>query len=87
MILKLRDRLNWWAKQRAAGRSRYYGDGGTIHATGTVDIEIFEGRVVSVWYRCQLLPFTERWVDEGRAAEMAGASANVEITALHVKDL
>ena len=87
MILKLRDRLRWWAKQRAAGSARYYGDGGTIHATGTVDVEIFEGRIVSVWYRCQLLPFTERWVDSGRAAEMAGAAPNVEITGLHIKNL
>lgn len=87
MISGLRDRLRRWARQKAASPARYYGDGGTIHATGSIDIEIFEGRVVSVWYRCQLLPFTQRWVTPERAVEMTGHSPRVTITGLNVRDL
>jgi hypothetical protein len=86
MILKLRKRLRWWARQRLAGQGRYYGDGGTIHATGTIDVEIFEGEVVSVWFRCQVLPFTQREVDARRADAMTRQAANVEITGLDVRD-
>jgi hypothetical protein len=45
-------------KQRLADPARYYGDGGTIHSTGHVDVEVDEaGEVVALWFRCQLLPF------------------------------
>jgi hypothetical protein len=36
-----------------------YGAGGTIHQTGTIDVQVDEdGEVVGVWFRCLLLPFT-----------------------------
>jgi len=47
----------WRAKQKLAAPSRYYGDGGTIHNTGTLDIEMQDGQVMAVWFRCQMLPF------------------------------
>jgi hypothetical protein len=36
----------WRRKQELAAPSRYYGDGGTIHNTGALDIEVVDGRVV-----------------------------------------
>lgn len=62
--------LRWKAKQRLAGSSRYYGDGGTIHHTGHLDVETYKGEVVAVWYRCQPLPFKQAPILEGRAQEM-----------------
>lgn len=48
-----------------------YGDDKTIHRSGDVNVEVGpEGDVVSVWFRCCLLPFTESRVDHRRAAEM-----------------
>jgi hypothetical protein len=52
------------------GDTRYYGDGTTIHSSGYLDIEVFEGKVVAVWFRCQLLPFEQTEVDGERAATM-----------------
>ena len=56
---------------RAAGR--FYGDGTTIHSTGTLDVEVRHGEVVAVWYRCQMLPFTVAHVDGARAYSMREA--------------
>lgn len=48
-----------------------YGDDKTIHRTGDVNVEIGpEGDVVSVWFRCMTLPFTETRVSYGRASSM-----------------
>lgn len=42
-----------------------YGGKGTIHRTGTVDIQQDEaGNVVAVWFRCMSLPFRCSSVDE-----------------------
>ena len=50
-----------------------YGHDKTIHRTGHVDVEVdTEGRVVSVWYRCQPLPFFQTTVWKARADEMDG---------------
>jgi len=50
---------------------RVYGNDKTIHRTGEVNVELDEkGNVVSVWYRCQPLPFTQRVVDDNRASSM-----------------
>jgi hypothetical protein len=54
-------------KQELAYPSRYYGDGGTIHSTGQIDVEVHNGRVVSVWFRCQELPFRQVEVSTERA--------------------
>jgi hypothetical protein len=54
----LGDDERWALHQALAGAGRFYGDGGTIHSTGTVDVEVGkDGRVVAVWYRCLNLPF------------------------------
>lgn len=44
-------------KQVLADPDRYYGDGGTIHGTTHLDVEMQDGKVVAVWFRCQVLPF------------------------------
>jgi len=48
-------------KQSLAGGDGnfYYGDGGTIHGTDRLDIEIDPktGEVTAVWFRCLNLPF------------------------------
>lgn len=80
----------WRLKQALAGESRYYGDGGTIHHTGHVDIETDRGEVVSVWYRCQLLPFEQKVdVTADRANEMRLAYAEhiPVLTGVEVREL
>ena len=52
-------RTRWQRKQDLAKPARYYGDGGTIHSSGTVDVEISDGQVVAVWFRCQQLAFRQ----------------------------
>ncbi len=49
----------WALYQAMAGPTgRYYGNGGTIHDSGTIDIDLnAAGDVVAVWYRCLNLPF------------------------------
>jgi hypothetical protein len=42
---------------------------------GKLDIEVRDGRVVSVWFNCLLLPFEQHDVPAAREAEL-GASAN-----------
>ena len=39
--------------------NHYYGDGGTIHGTGHLDVEVDPktGEVTAVWFRCLNLPF------------------------------
>lgn len=60
-------------KALADVRYRFYGDGGTIHSTGYVDVEVHDGQVVAVWFRCQMLPFKTAAVDAERARVMLGA--------------
>jgi hypothetical protein len=48
-----------------------YGRDMTIHRTGEVNVELDKyGRVVSVWFRCKALPFTQTVVDDNRAEDM-----------------
>jgi hypothetical protein len=50
---------------------RYYGGDMTILRDGEVNVELDRaGRVVSVWFRCQALPFTQHVVEDSRAMEM-----------------
>ncbi len=65
------------AKQRLAKPGRYYGDGGTIHSTGYLDVETRDGHVVAVWFRCQMLPFRQTEVDAERAAQMGRVALDV----------
>lgn len=88
MIRHLPHRLRWRAKQHLAGDSRYYGDGGTVHSTGHLDVELHDGAVVAVWFRCQPLPFRQHTVDRRRAVSMAGMSRGLRttLTGVEVKD-
>ena len=53
-----------------------YGGNETIHQTGQVNVEVNQnGEVVSVWFRCMPLPFTESVVDDRRSKEMHGMYA------------
>jgi hypothetical protein len=63
---------DWRKRQRVFKKAgtRYYGDGGTIHHSTYVDVEVHNGRVVSIWFRCQTLPFKQHPVDDQRAGEM-----------------
>lgn len=94
-----RDRaIDWWrsrgwrrrqAEFRRTG-TRYYGDGGTIHKRGHLDVEVYKGRVVSAWFRCQALPFRLIEVDKLRARDMTRAykeSPGVSLHGIEVKDL
>jgi len=70
----MRNPFTYWNKlQRAVKPNRYYGDGGTIHGTKYLDVEVYEGEVVAVWFRCQQLPFKVTEVNQSRAAEMRRA--------------
>lgn len=55
--------------------TRFYGGTGTIHNTRSVNVETQHGRVVAVWFRCSLLPFTQKDVDSARAKMMVLAYA------------
>lgn len=50
--------------------TRYYGGSDTIHQTGEINVEIHDGEVVAVWFRCAALPFTVSDHGADRAAEM-----------------
>ena len=67
-----------------------YGHGRTIHQTGEVNVELDkDGKVVSVWFRCMHLPFTQDVVDDRRADEMRKAYSEHParpIEAVHLKD-
>ena len=53
-----------------------YGHGNTIHQTTHLDVEIDrKGRIVSVWFRCMLVPYQVTLVDDVRAEEMDAAYA------------
>ena len=70
-------------------KTRFYGDGGTIHDTIGLDIEMKDGVVVSVWFRCQPLPFKVTEVREYRANEMQSMYREghmPEIHGLQLKD-
>ena len=92
----------WRLKQEMAKPGRYYGHGGTIHHSGQLDVETYQGEVVAIWFRCQLLPFRQVALDryelldgqgqvddKQRAAEMRRAYAAgdpCELTGVEVID-
>lgn len=52
-----------------------YGHSGTVHRTTHLDVETdYEGRVVSVWFRCIMLPFKQKVVSWNRGDEMCKAN-------------
>jgi len=73
----------WWEKKQAFAKpSRYYGDGGTIHSTNHLDIEVRNGEVVAVWFRCQMLPFRQHEAD-GFVGE---GNPDIKITGVEILD-
>lgn len=73
---KIKTDSRWLDKQALAAPSRFYGDGGTVHSSGVLDVEIHDGRVVAVWYRCQQLPYQVTTVSPERSAEMDEMHSN-----------
>ena len=49
---------------------RVYGNDKTWHQTEQVNVEIHNGVVVAVWFRCTPLPFDVSDTDKNRAVEM-----------------
>jgi len=70
ILAGLTDDETWALRQALAKPGFYYGDGGTIHGNMSLDVEVYKGKVVSVWYRCAMLPFEEHKVNKQRAEEM-----------------
>jgi hypothetical protein len=63
-------RRKWNKKQALAHPGRYYGDGGTIHSTGHLDVMVSEdGTVKAVWFRCQQLPFEQHLAGDDDATQ------------------
>lgn len=65
---------DFWTKVQSLFKERgrrYYGNGGTIHRTEKLNVELDKtGKVVAVWFRCQPLPFDQSIADDSRAKEM-----------------
>jgi hypothetical protein len=90
-ISSWRHSSDWRSKQAVFQKqgTRYYGDGGTIHHSIGVDVEISKsGEVVSVWFRCQPLPFQSTVVDDIRVDEMRKmyVGLNCELHGVEIKD-
>lgn len=81
--------LKWKLKQMLARPSRYYGNGGTMHRTDYLNIELYDGKVIAVWFRCQLLPFVQWHTGGTRAFDMNLAYKEHDgfsITGVEVRD-
>ena len=64
----------------AEPRTRFYGGNGTIHRNTELDVETTkDGQVVSVWFRCQELPFRQTVVSSNRASEMMQMTARSQV--------
>jgi hypothetical protein len=67
----VRARLRQVRRALFPGRRFHYGDEGTIHQTGELNVEVDKhGRVVAVWFRCAMLPFTQTTVEWDRVKDM-----------------
>jgi len=69
--------------------TRFYGGDGTYHETTDINVELYNGKVIAVWYRCQALPFTQNESGPHRAAEMEKMYKDYpmpEIRGLELKD-
>lgn len=65
-----------------------YGHDKTLHRTTKLNIEVDgSGQVVSVWYRCILLPFDVTVVDKNRANDMKDVYDNGVIPKLLAVDV
>lgn len=66
-----------------------YGNDETFHDSTALDVETdADGNVVSVWFRCRMLPFRQTRVSERRSDEMQAAmDTDVRNTKLHAVTL
>lgn len=56
-----------------------YGYDKTLHQTGEINVEVYDGNVISCWFRCMALPFTQTNINRSRAADMLDMySTNVD---------
>jgi hypothetical protein len=69
--------------KKSDGGEVVYGFDGTIYNNESLDVEVRNGKVVAVWFRCTLLPFTQEDVDKSRADEMDLAYASDAVPGLH----
>lgn len=76
----------WRKKQQLAAPGRYYGDLGTVHDSDHLDVEIHQGRVVAVWFRCQSLPYHQVDVDAHRAQAVQDGPEPPRLTGVEVLD-
>lgn len=88
LIEKLNDHERLIVKANLAPfPSEYYGDGVTIHDTTQLDVETYRGEVVSVWFRCRVMPFKQHRVEKARSTEMKDLYAGmdpVELTGVEI---
>ncbi len=62
---------------------REYGRNITIHSSEHVDVETDAmGNVVSVWFRCQIIPFKQTRVSRDRQKDMAEIYASKHVPKL-----
>lgn len=54
-----------------------YGHDKTIHGTQHVDVEVRNGEVVAVWFRCCMIPFKQWNIGAERTEEMREESKRV----------
>lgn len=64
---------------------RFYGGDNTIHQTEQLQVEVSNGRVVSVWFRCQMLPFEQVDVAGPRAASMTDNPTTVKLIGVQLE--
>ena len=68
----------------AKPKLRVYGHNGTIHGTTDVNVELDKkGNVLSVWFRCQPLPFTQDVVGGQRAKELKSLYKGHKLPKIH----
>lgn len=65
----------------------FYGGDGTIHGSELLNVEIYKGKVVAVWFRCLRLPFDQTEVDKSRRDSMLDDSNHLpSIIGIELKD-
>jgi hypothetical protein len=62
-------------------------EGGTIHSTGHLDVETYDGKVVAVWFRCRTLPFAQTEIGYSRFADLRGHTPNIQLTGVNFVEL
>lgn len=76
-----------FGRKKRPSDSYFYGDGNTIHDTDHIDVEVdSSGEVVAVWFRCKMLPFKARAVDDNRAMDMRTHRITERITGITIKE-